>query len=120
MRQDGYMLDLSEHTKEIYTIKWSPTGPNTANPNKTLVLASASFDATVKLWDVEAGRCLHNLNRHNDPVYSVAFSPDGERFTKNFKPVVGHTHRCTLQVITLRPAPPTSVCTSGRSRMVLC
>ena len=41
------------------------------------MLASASFDATVKLWDVEAGRCLHTLAEHSDPVYSVAWSPNG-------------------------------------------
>ncbi|KAK4390495.1 WD40 repeat-containing protein HOS15 [Sesamum angolense] len=64
--------------KEIYTVRWSPTGPGTNNPNQQLVLASASFDSTIKLWDVEAGRLLHSLNGHRDPVYSVAFSPNGE------------------------------------------
>ncbi|KAL0352093.1 UNVERIFIED_CONTAM: WD40 repeat-containing protein HOS15 [Sesamum calycinum] len=64
--------------KEIYTVRWSPTGPGTNNPNQQLVLASASFDSTIKLWDVEAGRLLHSLNGHRDPVYSCAFSPNGE------------------------------------------
>ena len=71
------MHDFSDHTKEIYTIKWSPTGPGTNNPNLPLMLASASYDATIKLWDVEEGRCVHSLSKHTDPVYSVAFSPDG-------------------------------------------
>ncbi|KAG7256398.1 hypothetical protein CRUP_002664, partial [Coryphaenoides rupestris] len=52
------------HSKEIYTIKWSPTG--------------ASFDSTVRLWDVERGVCIHTLTKHQEPVYSVAFSPDGK------------------------------------------
>jgi WD40 repeat protein len=39
---------------------------------------SGSFDATVKLWDVEAGRCAATLIKHTDPVYSIAFSPNGE------------------------------------------
>ncbi|GER25536.1 WD-40 repeat family protein [Striga asiatica] len=77
-KQDTCLLDLREHTKEIYTVRWSPTGPGTNNPNKQLVLASASFDSTIKLWDVDAGRQLHSLNGHRDPVYSVAFSPNGE------------------------------------------
>jgi len=42
------------------------------------VLASASFDATIRLWDVEVGRCIHNLTKHLDPVYSVSFSPNGD------------------------------------------
>lgn len=39
--------------------------------------SSASFDSTVRLWDVERGVCIHTLTRHQEPVYSVAFSPDG-------------------------------------------
>jgi transducin (beta)-like 1 len=37
------------HEKEIYTIKWSPTGAGTANPDQPLLLATASFDKTVKV-----------------------------------------------------------------------
>lgn len=70
------------HSKEIYTIKWSPTGPGTANPNSKLLLASASFDTTVKLWDVHAnggkGQCYATLEGHQAPIYSIAFSPNGE------------------------------------------
>jgi len=43
-----------------------------------LTLATASYDATIKLWDVEEGKCMHTLRAHSDPVYSVAFSPDGK------------------------------------------
>jgi len=78
MSSERYQLDLREHSKEIYTIRWSPTGPGTANPNAKLVLASASFDSLIKIWDVEKGKRIHNLSKHSDPVYSVAFSPDGQ------------------------------------------
>jgi len=78
MDRDNSVHDLSAHQKEIYTIKWSPTGPGTNNPNMNLVLASASFDSTVRLWDVERGTSVHKLTRHKEPVYSVAFSPDGK------------------------------------------
>ncbi|CAL0314387.1 unnamed protein product [Lupinus luteus] len=78
MKHDKYVYDFREHSKEIYTIRWSPTGPGTNNPNKKLVLASASFDSTIKLWDVEHGKLINSLNGHRDGVYSVAFSPNGE------------------------------------------
>ncbi|ESN91742.1 hypothetical protein HELRODRAFT_185199 [Helobdella robusta] len=78
LKQDTCIHDLQAHNKEIYTIKWSPTGPGTNNPNASLILASASFDSTVRLWDVERGVCVHKLTRHLEPVYSVAFSPDGK------------------------------------------
>ncbi|KAG9135229.1 hypothetical protein Leryth_013499 [Lithospermum erythrorhizon] len=64
MKQDSCVYDLRDHTREIYTIRWSPTGLGTNNPNQRLVLASASFDATIKLWDVETGRLLQTLYGH--------------------------------------------------------
>lgn len=67
-----------KHDKEIYTIKWSPTGPGSDNPNKQLLLASASFDSTVKLWEVEYGKCVRTFTKHSEPVYAVAFSPNGD------------------------------------------
>jgi WD40 repeat protein len=39
---------------------------------------SASFDSTVRLWEAERGQCVHTLTKHQEPVYSVAFSPDGK------------------------------------------
>ena len=64
MDRENCVHDLKAHQKEIYTIKWSPTGPGTNNPNMNLVLASASFDSTVMLWDVERGACVHTLTRY--------------------------------------------------------
>jgi transducin (beta)-like 1 len=53
MARDEPLHNFTDHKKEIYTIKWSPCGPGSPNPNQQLLLATASFDATVKLWDVE-------------------------------------------------------------------
>lgn len=39
MNSDECIHDLQGHAKEIYTIKWSPTGPGTAYPNANLWLA---------------------------------------------------------------------------------
>lgn len=75
MKQDRPVYDFRTHTKEIYTIRWSPTGPGTANPNKNLVLArleilyefviiSASFDSSIKLWDIAVGKEIYSLTKH--------------------------------------------------------
>ena len=41
------------------------------------LLASASRDHTLKLWDVGNGRLLHTLRGHSGSVKCVCFSPDG-------------------------------------------
>lgn len=42
-----------------------------------LLFFSASYDTTVKLWELERGSCIMSLSKHQEPVYSIAFSPDG-------------------------------------------
>lgn len=72
------LYDLKSHEQEIYTVKWSPTGPGSPNPSKKALLATASFDGSVRLWSILDGSCFRVFNRHRDSVYSVAFSPSGE------------------------------------------
>ena len=48
----------SAYTYDVYT----------AHANAPLRLASASFDATVRLWDTEQGRCVHTLRKHDKKV----------------------------------------------------
>src|SRR5688500_2433143 len=62
------MTELKGHTALVYALALHPDG-------KTL--ATASFDTTVKLWDLAAGRELRTLAGHTGPVYGVAFAPDG-------------------------------------------
>lgn len=39
--------------------------------------ATASYDMTWRLWDVETGSCLYEQEGHSRQVYAVAFHPDG-------------------------------------------
>ena len=47
------------------------------NPNGSL-LASASVDGMVKLWDIQKRNKVATLSGHSDEVNAVAFSPDGK------------------------------------------
>ena len=53
----------------VFSVSFSPDGKR---------LASASFDRTVRVWDVAAHKTELTLTGHSDFVYSVAFSPDGK------------------------------------------
>jgi glucose/arabinose dehydrogenase len=52
----------------VYAVAFSPDGH---------LLASASEDKTVRLWDPATGQHERTLAGHAGPVRSVAFSPDG-------------------------------------------
>ena len=41
------------------------------------MLASASWDQTVRIWNVATGRQMGKFEGHEGRVHSVAFSPDG-------------------------------------------
>ncbi len=58
---------LEGHTDNVWSVAFSPNGN---------MLASGSWDQTVRLWDVNTGRLLHTLTEHTDTVMSVVFSPD--------------------------------------------
>src|SRR4051794_7460144 len=57
------------HTAAVTCVAASPDG-------KTL--ASGSWDKTVILWDVAAGKERATLTGHTAVVHAVAFSPDGK------------------------------------------
>jgi WD40 repeat protein len=59
----------SQHQKKISFMAFSF---NLNNP----VLATASEDKTVKLWDVKTGTLLKTITEHKAEVTSIAFSPD--------------------------------------------
>lgn len=65
LSQDQCLHTLSDHTKEIYSIQWSP-----ACAAYSPILATASFDSYVKLWNPETGLATNTLAMHTFAIPS--------------------------------------------------
>jgi WD40 repeat protein len=67
--QKAELVVQTGHVDGVSSVAFSPDG---------MILASGSFDNTVKLWDVLTGTELCTLKGHSDLVFSLAFSPSGK------------------------------------------
>nr|WP_263627830.1 NB-ARC domain-containing protein [Komarekiella delphini-convector] len=77
--RDGVCIKtLIGHDHEVFSVAFHPIPPTPLNKGEGGILASASGDKTVKLWNIYDGKCLRTLTGHTDWVRCVAFSPDGQ------------------------------------------
>ncbi|MCD4656879.1 MAG: WD40 repeat domain-containing protein [Planctomycetes bacterium] len=60
---------LEGHNGSVWSVSFSPDGK---------IIASGSYDDTIKLWDVSSGKCVSTLEGHSGDVFSVNFSADGK------------------------------------------
>ena len=60
---------LAGHTDLIPSVTWNPDGN---------MLATPSFDETVKIWDVSDGSLIYELIGHNQEVTQAVWSPIGD------------------------------------------
>jgi WD40 repeat protein len=61
---------LRGHRDRLSSVAWHPSGK---------LLATGSYDGTVRLWDVQHARTLAVLSGHRDAVTCVAFDSTGRR-----------------------------------------
>ncbi|XP_053847709.1 coronin-7-like isoform X1 [Vidua macroura] len=62
---------LRGHTEKIYSIRFHPVASD--------LLVSSSYDMTVRIWELSAGREVLCLQGHTDQIFSMAWSPDGKK-----------------------------------------
>lgn len=60
---------LRGHKNRVFSVAFSPDGQ---------LLASASLDRSIKLWNAHTGQCRHTLHGHQSWVWAVAFHPQGQ------------------------------------------
>jgi len=60
---------LTGHNNRVFSVSLSPDGK---------LLASASGDRLIKLWNPQSGKELKTLHGHQSWVWKVVFSPDGK------------------------------------------
>jgi WD40 repeat protein len=61
---------ISGHSDCIYAVAFSA---------ESATIATASYDKSIKLWDVSSGKEIRTLRDHVDSIYALAFTPDGKR-----------------------------------------
>ena len=64
-----HLANLSGHNGNVTSVAFSPDGK---------ILASGSWDDTIRLWNPTTGQHLATFHGHRDDVNTVAFSPDGK------------------------------------------
>ncbi|KAG0719025.1 WD repeat-containing protein 5 [Chionoecetes opilio] len=105
---------LSGHKLGISDVAWSHDSRLlvSASDDKTLkIWELASFDESVRIWDVKTGKCLKTLPAHSDPVSAVNFNRDGTLIVSSSYDglcvrACFHSHRVVLrsQLLTLNVA----------------
>ena len=64
-----HLMDLDGHTDNVSSVAFSADGK---------ILATGSWDDTIRLWNPDTGQHLTTFSGHGDNVNAIAFTPNGE------------------------------------------
>lgn len=79
--------------KAIVTAQVLSLDCNPAEPNRA---ASSSADRSLKLWDLQHGRCVRDFVAVHKTCNSLRFSADGQARLLSFTPDTIHQHHLLL------------------------
>jgi len=76
--QTGFKVQaMRGHSGCIGTVAYEPIASNLQHKSSGRLIASGSYDGSVRLWDSWTGELAHTLADHGTTVASVAFAPVG-------------------------------------------
>ena len=81
-------VEDAELIRYIQSVAYSPDGKYIASgccATGSMYTTDASWNNTIKLWDVETGECIKTLMGHTGEVNSVCYSPDGKYIASGSK-----------------------------------
>eukprot|EP01084_Bolivina_argentea_P095400 171533_1 len=70
-------IEINGHRKKISLIKFNPAANN--------IIASASYDRTVKVFNIENAATLSSFDEFKDVIYSIAWNRDGSMLSATSK-----------------------------------
>jgi WD40 repeat protein len=84
------VAEWEAHTAWVRFVAFSPVGGASPGENGRFsdgaapsTIATASYDRSIKIWDIDTKECLHTLTGHQQPVSAIAFSPDGQQLVSS-------------------------------------
>jgi WD40 repeat protein len=97
---------LPGHIETIFDVAFHPVDADT--------LATASYDASVKVWNAPSMRCAQTLTADTGPLYSVSWSSDGSKIVASSgKGRTAVWDVCTGALLWLNPTAHTATCLRG-------
>jgi WD40 repeat protein len=73
---EQHLLTLTGHTGTVSTVAFSPD---------SRLIASGSYDKSVKIWEAGTGLLRQTMSGESDAVYAIAFEPNGKRIISGGK-----------------------------------
>ena len=83
------MIKLGGHIYYVNSVAFNPDG----------MLASGSWDRTIKLWDISTMTCVKTLEGHTDYVSSVAFNGAGMLASGSYDKTIKHWDIFTMSCV---------------------
>jgi len=73
---EQHLLTLTGHTGTVSTVAFSPD---------SRLVASGSYDKSVKIWEAGTGLLRQTMTGESEAVYAIAFEPNGKRIVSGGK-----------------------------------